>query len=38
LDIINPGECGGWLTEENTVALLDLKNIEAKIIDLADNV
>jgi len=36
--IINPGECGGWLTGKNTIALLDLKNIEAKIIDLADSV
>lgn len=36
--IINPGECGGWLTGKSTIALLDLKTLEAKIIDLADSV
>ena len=36
--IINPGECGGWLTGKNTIALLDLANLEAKIIDLADKI
>lgn len=35
--IINPGECGGWLTGKSTIALLDLKNVEAKIIKLASN-
>ena len=33
--IINPGECGGWLTGKSTIALLDLENLEANIIDLA---
>ena len=33
--IINPGECGGWLTGKSTIALLDLETLEAKIIDLA---
>jgi len=33
--IINPGECGGWLTGKSTIALLDLTNLKAKIIDLA---
>ena len=33
--IINPGECGGWLTGKSTIALLDLENLEVKIIDLA---
>ena len=32
--IINPGECGAWLTGKSTIALLDLTNLEAKIIDL----
>ena len=32
--IINPGECGGWLTGKSTIALLDLKTLEAKIINL----
>ena len=36
--IINPGECGGWLTGKSTIALLDLKTLEAKIINLADSV
>jgi len=36
--IINPGECGGWLTGKSTIALLDLKSLEAKIIDLANSV
>jgi len=35
--IINPGECGGWLTGKSTIALLDLVNLEVKIIDLASN-
>jgi putative phosphoesterase len=33
--IINPGECGGWLTGKSTIALLDLDNLEAEIIKLA---
>jgi hypothetical protein len=36
--IINPGECGGWLTGKSTIALLDLENLEAKIINLACSV
>ena len=36
--IINPGECGGWLSGKSTIALLDLKNLKAEIIDLADSV
>ena len=36
--IINPGECGGWLTGKSTIALLDLETLEAKIINLADSV
>ena len=33
--IVNPGECGGWLSGKSTVALLDLESSEAKIINLA---
>jgi putative phosphoesterase len=33
--IVNPGECGGWLSEKSTIALLDLEKLEAKIINLA---
>jgi len=29
--LINPGECGGWLTGESTVALVDLKSLTGKI-------
>ncbi len=36
--IINPGECGGWLTGESTIALLDLETLEAKVINLADKI
>lgn len=36
--IVNPGECGDWLTGKSTIALLDLETLEAKIIDLADSV
>jgi hypothetical protein len=36
--IVNPGECGGWLSGKSTIALLDLENLEAKIIDLTDSV
>ena len=36
--IVNPGECGGWLTGKSTIALLDLETLEAKIVDLADSV
>ncbi len=32
--IINPGECGGWLSGKSTIALLNLTNLEAEIIDL----
>ena len=35
--IINPGECGGWLTGKSTIALLDLANLEAEIIKLASS-
>jgi len=33
--IINPGECGGWLSGKSTIALLDLETLEAKIVELA---
>jgi len=34
--IVNPGECGGWLTGKSTIALLDLEKFETKIINLAN--
>ena len=36
--IINPGECGGWLTGKSTIALLNLANLEVRIINLACSV
>jgi putative phosphoesterase len=33
--IINPGEAGGWLKQRSTVAVLDVKNMQAEIVDLA---
>jgi len=35
--VINPGECGGWLTGVSTVALLQIKDLSAKIINLENN-
>jgi len=29
--IINPGECGGWLTGKSTVAVVDLNNLSSGI-------
>ncbi|MBI5573373.1 MAG: metallophosphoesterase [Elusimicrobia bacterium] len=33
--VINPGECGGWLTGRSTVAILDTTNLTPEIIDLS---
>lgn len=32
--LVNPGECGGWLTGRATVAILDVDTLEAEIIPL----
>jgi putative phosphoesterase len=32
--IIKPGECGGWLSGESTVAVVDLVNLSAQIIKI----
>ena len=32
--VINPGECGGWLTGKSTVAIFDLANLSVQIIEL----
>jgi len=32
--VLNPGECGGWLSGRCTVALVDLDTLEYKIIEL----
>jgi putative phosphoesterase len=29
--LINPGECGGWLTGQSSVALLDLSSLQARL-------
>jgi hypothetical protein len=31
---LNPGECGGWLTDRCTVALLDTEQLKAEIIEV----
>lgn len=31
---VNPGECGGWLTGRSTIALADLEEKSAEIIDI----
>ena len=31
---VNPGETGGWLTGKSTVALIDLKRMEAEVVIL----
>ncbi len=33
--VINPGECGGWLSGKPTVAIIDLEEMSAEIIDLS---
>lgn len=35
--VVNPGECSGWLSGKSTIALLDLNNLKAEIIDLAES-
>jgi hypothetical protein len=32
--IINPGECGGWLTGRATISILDMDNMKVDFIDL----
>jgi len=32
--LINPGECGGWLSGKSTVAILDTENLSAKVHDI----
>jgi uncharacterized protein len=33
--VVNPGECGGWVTGKSTVAILYLDSSEVKIFDIA---
>jgi len=33
--VINPGECGGWLTGKSTVALADLDQMSAELVELS---
>ena len=33
---LNPGECCGWLTDQCTVAMLDLEKVEAEIIHVTE--
>lgn len=32
--VINPGECGGWLTEKSTIAIIKLPDLQVRFIDL----
>jgi hypothetical protein len=32
--VINPGECGGWLTGKSTIAILDSTDLNVQIINL----
>ena len=32
--VINPGECGGWLTGRSTVAVLDTERVTAELVDV----
>jgi len=32
--IINPGEAGGWLNGDSTIAVLDVETMETRLIDL----
>lgn len=32
--VVNPGECGGWLTGRPTAAVVDLRHLQAELLDL----
>ncbi|RKY33273.1 MAG: YfcE family phosphodiesterase [Candidatus Omnitrophota bacterium] len=32
--LVNPGECGGWLSGESTIALVDLDSLSARIFTI----
>ena len=32
--VINPGECGGWLNDRSTIAILNLDTMAVEVIDL----
>jgi len=32
--VVNPGECGGWLSGRATVAVVDAKDLQARLIEL----
>ncbi len=34
--VVNPGECGGWLTGKSTVAIVDTKIMKAQVFNLGD--
>jgi len=33
--VVNPGECGGWLTGRSTVVVVDTEGFSARLVDLA---
>ncbi len=32
--VVNPGECGGWLTGRTTIATVDLETMKPEVHDL----
>jgi len=32
--LVNPGECGGWISGKGTIAILDLDTLDAEIVSL----
>ncbi|MGB9595782.1 MAG: metallophosphoesterase [Candidatus Poribacteria bacterium] len=32
--VINPGECGGWLSGKSTIAIVDLSDLSAEIVNV----
>jgi len=35
--VINPGECGGWLSGKSYIAILDLKDMRVEVIELRNS-
>lgn len=33
--LVNPGECGGWLTGKSSVGLIDLSNMQVDIVEVS---
>jgi hypothetical protein len=33
--VVNPGECGGWLKNRSSIALVDLGRMDAELLELS---